>query len=169
MRCEVEDQGIGIAPELITSLFQPFKQGDEATNRKYAGTGLGLALCKRLVSLMAGEIGVESLPGQGSTFWLSVRLPIAAPPEVAETAAPAASETIDREQIRAAATRLSVLLTEGDMEAQSLFADTPGLFEPLLQGRSEAFRDALAAYDFDRAAQLLQEGLAMFWLDPGVA
>ena len=156
MYFEVEDQGIGLSAEQQTTLFEHFSQGDSSYARRYNGAGLGLALSRRLVSLMAGDIGVISTLGQGSRFWFSVRLAVNPAPIMHSPVATA----IDWPRVEAIVTYLHKLLAEGDFQAQLLWEESQPVLESALPGRTAGFREALDAFDFDQARQLLEELIA---------
>mgnify|MGYP001376026905 CR=1 FL=1 len=89
VRFEVQDTGVGIAPDVLPRLFSSFEQADNSTTRQFGGTGLGLVITRRLARLMGGDAGATSTPGLGSTFWFTARL------QRASAAAKAAAQTAE--------------------------------------------------------------------------
>lgn len=124
---EVRDTGPGIAPERRATLFEPFSQPDPMVAARHGGSGLGLSICRRLVRLMDGDIGVAGIPGDGAVFWFTAALPAAAsarrlaaaPLAEAETAADAPAGP---RQDPPAGAGLSVLLAEDNPINQKVVA-----------------------------------------------
>ena len=117
IRADIIDTGIGIQANKIAALFQDFTQADASTTRRYGGTGLGLAISRRIVELMSGEIGVESIPGVGSTFWFSFPTQVGgqAPAPAVTTAPPVADASEDAQM-------LNVLVAEDNPSNQLLIS-----------------------------------------------
>ncbi len=136
LRVEVRDTGIGLSAAAQANLFQPFFQPDAAANRRYGGTGLGLVISKRLVELMDGQIGLESAPGKGSTFWFTVRL------KRREEAAPQASRWPSLAGVR-------VLVAIGSPAARRVLAEQLCAWGMVVHGRSATGTGALALLDQD--------------------
>jgi two-component system, sensor histidine kinase and response regulator len=88
IRFAVRDTGIGLSPEQLTRIFEPFTQADESTTRRFGGTGLGLTISAELVAMMGGRISVESEPGAGACFFFTVALPAVPVPDAPSRPAP---------------------------------------------------------------------------------
>lgn len=145
LRFAVRDTGIGMSADQQSRLFQAFEQADSSTTRKYGGTGLGLAITRRIACLMGGDVGVESKPGQGSCFWMTVRLG-----RVREVLDPALTEMAPdtAESILLGAHRGQRLLLAEDEPinqevVRDLLADV-GLHIDLAENGAEALRMATA-------------------------
>jgi signal transduction histidine kinase/ActR/RegA family two-component response regulator len=107
LRFRVDDTGIGVAPEMVPRLFQPFAQAEESASRRFGGTGLGLAISRQIVEAMAGTIALEKRPGSGSAFVVCVRFDPASEPSPSE-----ASPTLPEPRPASGALRGRVLVVE---------------------------------------------------------
>ncbi|HEY0646929.1 hybrid sensor histidine kinase/response regulator [Phenylobacterium sp.] len=163
LRIAVLDTGVGVPPDVAGRLFQRFSQVDGSSTRRQGGTGLGLAISKGLVELMGGEIGVESRPGAGSTFWFAIPLTSAAP-AAAPTSAPLASAevgairilmvddvSVNRELVGAMLAPFGVELVEADGGAAAVQASLRQPFDLILMDLQMPGMDGLAATTAIRA------------------
>ena len=158
VRFEVIDTGIGIAPDDQARLFRRFTQADSSISRRYGGAGLGLAISRALVRLMDGDIGVESTPGEGSRFWLSLAAAVAeapaagtAPPSDLDYDAPAArillvdDHPMNRELGEALLTLAGCVVQTAEDGAQAVEAARRGAFDLVLMDVHMPGMDGLAA------------------------
>ena len=155
VRFEVRDTGIGIAPEVQSRLFQIFEQADVSTGRRFGGTGLGLALTRHLARLMGGEVGVESAPGQGSTFWFTCWL------------GAADARAVRRQPVAHTAYGLRVLLVDDLLESREIIAhllERAGMaVDPAHDGAQ-----AIERFTAERAAGRAHDLIVIDWRMPAV-
>ncbi len=149
LRFEVADSGIGISEETIANLFSPFIQADSSTARVYGGTGLGLAICRQLAELANGDIGCESVVGEGSIFWLEI--PFGKIIKREESDAQGSVDSPERNAKTKSVKNLNVLVVE-DNRINQLIADrllsSLGLNVTTVDGGGEAI-EAISDADFD--------------------
>ncbi|TDP62028.1 PAS domain S-box-containing protein [Roseateles toxinivorans] len=144
LRFEVRDTGVGIAADVLPTLFAPFSQADASTTRRFGGTGLGLSITKHLAELMGGQVGVLSTPGQGSCFWVELPFELGDATELASAA-----------QVRIDGPRLQgvrvLLVDDSDINLQvagRLLELEGALVQPARDG-AEALRWVQQRADFD--------------------
>ncbi|EGF30330.1 two-component system sensor protein [Oxalobacteraceae bacterium IMCC9480] len=148
LRFSVLDTGIGIAPELQDDVFSAFTQADSSTTRRFGGTGLGLTICRQLVGLMGGEIGMHSTPGTGSEFWFTV-------PLQQDRSAPDITS----------AHRLNALIADdSDIALKNLDDIASGLGWDVTTRKSG---DAVLAQLLEQREDLLPEVIVLDWKMPG--
>lgn len=151
LRMEVQDCGIGILQEDQAQIFDLFEQMDTSSTRQYGGAGIGLTICKQLVSLMDGSIGVSSTLGKGSTFWALIPLEMAPPPADTGT-------TVQSPGVPELLKHLGALLAKKDYMALDLWESERSLIEQALGPHAQGFRQAMDDFDLQRGLEKLREG-----------
>lgn len=139
VKFSVKDTGLGIPEEKLEGIFDPFKQADSSTTRKYGGTGLGLAICRQLTELMEGSVGVVSEPGKGSTFWFKVPLKKQQKETIENGITEGASAGATEQPI----TKMKILVVEDDKMNQLVvqkFLEKEGLYTDIVETGREAIK-----------------------------
>jgi hypothetical protein len=165
VRFEIEDSGVGISAEDQTRLFLAFAPLDASSTRKHGGTGLGLAINRRLAQMMGGEVGVSSVPNQGSTFWFECELDKVAdaPPEIHAAApvlpacTPTSLEPVEvGEMATEALDELASLLAADDISAAaSLSRLRPTLQKVMGESCVARLTHEIETFDFQAALEIL--------------
>ncbi|MFN8529668.1 MAG: ATP-binding protein [Anaerolineae bacterium] len=148
LHIQVRDTGIGIAPEKINLLFEPFAQGDTSTTREHGGTGLGLAIVKRLVTLLGGSIVVTSEPGRGSTFNVSVPMERSEKPSQAFATTSKEAQMAEPSPAPVKSSTKQILVVEDNAPNRELVMDYLHIF---------GYRDVQFAEDGKEAVELVLE------------
>ncbi|NRB79345.1 MAG: response regulator [Saccharospirillaceae bacterium] len=159
LKFEVIDQGIGIIEHIQDNLFEEYQQADTSTSRKYGGTGLGLTICKQLVELMGGTIGIYSKPDKGSTFWFTIQvekseshenkveLIQSAPLNTGLNILIAEDNAVNQMVIKGLLKRENheVTITSNGQEVVEIFTNNPGFFDLILMDCEMPILDGFSA------------------------
>jgi PAS domain S-box-containing protein len=156
LRVAVSDTGMGVEPDKLDTLFERFTQADQSTTRNFGGTGLGLAISKRLIAAMGGEIGADSTPGEGSTFWFEVPLTVTDAEDRAEEIEAVAPERTariliaddapaNRELVMAILTQLGAVADAVADGAEAVEAVSTGFYDLVLMDMHMPVMDGLEA------------------------
>ena len=144
LRFEVRDTGIGIEPEAQGRLFRPFEQADGSTSRRFGGTGLGLALTRRIAEMMGGEAGVASEPGVGSRFWFTAWLDVERDDAAAPTPQPLPADALARLQANPGRRVLLAEDNEINQEVAGELLRAAGLVVEVVSNGADAVTRALS-------------------------